>query len=105
MPVLIPIPRTRPVGRYAPSPTGELHLGNLRTALEAWADCRRRGGIFIMRVEDIDRPRTVPGAEARMLDDLRWLGIDWDEGPVGRGCDPTSARRADLPACDIGRVT
>jgi glutamyl-tRNA synthetase len=87
---LQPYPRDRPVGRYAPSPTGELHLGNLRTALEAWADCRRRGGIFIMRIEDIDRPRTVPDAEARILDDLRWLGIDWDEGPGSAGVPPAS---------------
>ncbi len=80
-PLLTPLHRNRPVGRYAPSPTGQLHLGNLRTALAAWEDCRARNGIFILRVEDIDAPRTVPGAEARMLDDLRWLGLDWDEGP------------------------
>ena len=78
---LNPIPRSRPVARYAPSPTGDLHLGNLRTALVAWQHCRAAGGSFILRVEDIDGPRTVPGAEARMLEDLRWLGIDWDEGP------------------------
>jgi glutamyl-tRNA synthetase len=76
-----PFPRARPTGRYAPSPTGALHLGNLRTALVAWQDIRARGGTFILRVEDIDGPRTLPGAEARMLADLRWLGIDWDEGP------------------------
>lgn len=79
--LLRPIPRDRPVGRYAPSPTGDLHLGNLRTAILAWEDIRRRGGIFILRMEDIDAPRNVPGSEARIIDDLRWLGIDWDEGP------------------------
>lgn len=84
-----PIRRDRPVGRYAPSPTGDLHLGNIRTALVAWQSIRRQGGIFILRVEDIDRPRTVAGAEEQMLDDLRWLGIDWDEGPdVGGPAGP-----------------
>jgi len=76
-----PVSRERPVGRYAPSPSGELHLGNLATALAAWEDCRRRGGIFILRIEDLDTPRLVASAEARMIEDLRWLGIDWDEGP------------------------
>lgn len=68
-------------GRYAPSPTGELHLGNVRTALAAWLGTRAAGGVFVMRVEDLDPPRIIPGAEARILEDLRWLGIDWDEGP------------------------
>ncbi|MCL5271255.1 MAG: tRNA glutamyl-Q(34) synthetase GluQRS [bacterium] len=90
-------PDGRVVGRYAPSPTGDLHLGNLRTALAAWADCRRRGGIFILRIEDLDAPRTIAGAEARLLDDLCWLGMDWDEGPdVGGPAGPyrQSERRA-----------
>lgn len=78
---LSPFPRACPVGRYAPSPTGDLHLGNLRTALEAWRDARARGGLFLLRIEDLDTPRTVPGSEARLIEDLRWLGIDWDEGP------------------------
>jgi glutamyl-tRNA synthetase len=68
-------------GRYAPSPTGALHLGNLRTALLAWLLTRCAGGTFILRVEDLDRPRVRTGATARMLADLRWLGLDWDEGP------------------------
>jgi glutamyl-tRNA synthetase len=72
---------TAPRGRYAPSPTGDLHLGNLRTALLAWLWARRAGGGFVLRVEDLDQPRVRPGATARMLADLRWLGIDWDEGP------------------------
>jgi glutamyl-tRNA synthetase len=72
-------------GRYAPSPTGELHLGNARTALVAWLAARAAGGAFVMRVEDLDPPRTIPGAEARLLDDLRWLGLDWDEGPEAGG--------------------
>ena len=68
-------------GRYAPSPTGRLHLGNARTALLAWLATRGRGGAFVMRVEDLDRARIVLGAEAALLDDLAWLGLDWDEGP------------------------
>ena len=67
-------------GRYAPSPTGDLHLGNARTALLAWLFARKAGGAFVLRVEDLDRPRVRPGATARMLEDLRWLGLDWDEG-------------------------
>ncbi len=76
-----PVTRTGPVGRYAPSPTGDLHPGNLRTALLAWRDIRERGGTFILRIEDIDGPRTVAGSEGRIVEDLRWLGMDWDEGP------------------------
>jgi glutamyl-tRNA synthetase len=68
-------------GRYAPSPTGAIHLGNARTALLAWLDARARGDAFVLRVEDLDRARVQSGAEARVLDDLRWLGLDWDEGP------------------------
>jgi glutamyl-tRNA synthetase len=68
-------------GRYAPSPTGDLHLGNLRTALLAWLFARAASGRFVLRVEDLDLPRVRPGATHRMLDDLRWLGLTWDEGP------------------------
>jgi glutamyl-tRNA synthetase len=68
-------------GRYAPSPSGDLHLGNLRTALLAWLYARCAGGSFVLRIEDLDRPRVRPGATQRMLSDLRWLGLDWDEGP------------------------
>ncbi|HLK88684.1 MAG TPA: tRNA glutamyl-Q(34) synthetase GluQRS [Polyangia bacterium] len=68
-------------GRFAPSPTGQLHMGNARTALLAWLDARAAGGAFLMRIEDLDRARVQPEAEAQQLDDLRWLGLDWDEGP------------------------
>jgi glutamyl-tRNA synthetase len=68
-------------GRYAPSPTGALHLGNLRTALLGWLYARCAGGQFVLRIEDLDRPRVRPGATGQMLADLRWLGLDWDEGP------------------------
>ena len=68
-------------GRYAPSPTGDLHLGNASTALLAWLSARATGGAFVLRVEDLDAPRTRPGAVERCLEDLAWLGLDWDEGP------------------------
>jgi glutamyl-tRNA synthetase len=58
-----------------------MHLGNARTALLAWLDARARGDAFVLRVEDLDRARVVPGAEGQILDELRWLGLDWDEGP------------------------
>jgi glutamyl-tRNA synthetase len=68
-------------GRLAPSPTGALHLGNARTFLAAWLRARQSRGAVILRVEDIDGPRVKPGASEALLEDLRWLGLDWDEGP------------------------
>jgi glutamyl-tRNA synthetase len=70
------------VGRLAPSPTGAQHVGNARTYLIAWLSARQRGGRVLLRIEDIDSPRTRPGAAAQALDDLRWLGLDWDSEPV-----------------------
>jgi glutamyl-tRNA synthetase len=78
-----------PRGRYAPSPTGALHVGNARTALLAWLQIRALGGRFVMRIEDLDRARNVRGGTAALLEDLRWLGLDWDEGPdLGGPCGP-----------------
>jgi glutamyl-tRNA synthetase len=72
----------RPVRtRFAPSPSGDLHVGNVRTALYAWAWARHTGGRFILRIEDTDRTRVSERAIASALADLRWLGLDWDEGP------------------------
>jgi glutamyl-tRNA synthetase len=68
-------------GRYAPSPTGGLHLGNARTALLAWLHVRAAGGRLVLRVEDLDAGRVRPGLMERQLAELRWLGLDWDEGP------------------------
>jgi len=65
-------------GRYAPSPTGDLHLGNLRTALLAWLHARLSGGRFLIRMEDLDTPRVVAGSADKILADLEWLGLDWD---------------------------
>jgi nondiscriminating glutamyl-tRNA synthetase len=71
----------KPRVRFAPSPTGELHVGNARTALFNWLFARHNGGTFILRIEDTDQLRTTKAFEQNLLDDLRWLGIDWDEGP------------------------
>lgn len=67
--------------RFAPSPTGYIHIGNLRAALFPWLLARQQGGDFILRIEDTDQARFVPGAEEKILETLNWLGIDWDEGP------------------------
>jgi len=66
------------VGRYAPSPTGALHLGNLRTALLAWLQVRLQKGTFLLRMEDLDTPRVVEGSDQQILKDLEWFGLDWD---------------------------
>jgi glutamyl-tRNA synthetase len=68
-------------GRFAPSPTGDLHLGSAASALLGWLFARSAGGTFVLRVEDIDTPRVRAGMEERQRDDLRYLGLDWDEGP------------------------
>ena len=67
------------VGRLAPSPTGALHWGNVRTFMIAWLRARSQGGRVIMRMEDLDHPKDKPGAAAQAVEDLRWLGFDWDE--------------------------
>lgn len=68
------------VGRFAPSPSGRMHLGNLLCALLAWLDARGRGGRFILRIEDLDPDRCSQSRAEQLVDDLRWLGLDWDEG-------------------------
>jgi glutamyl-tRNA synthetase len=73
---------TRPVRvRFAPSPTGLPHVGNIRTAMFNWLFARHTGGRFILRIEDTDVTRRVEGAEETIMDGLKWLGLDWDEGP------------------------
>jgi len=67
--------------RFAPSPTGALHIGSLRTALFNWLAARATGGSSLLRIEDTDQGRYVPGSEQQILESLRWLGLDWDEGP------------------------
>jgi len=81
---------TKPVRvRYAPSPTGYPHVGNIRTALFNWLFARHHGGSFVVRIEDTDVARKVEGAVEAILEGLRWLGLDWDEGPeVGGNYGP-----------------
>lgn len=67
--------------RYAPSPTGDPHIGNIRSALFSWALARANGGVFTLRIEDTDRNRLVETSVEAIMESLRWLGIDWDEGP------------------------
>jgi glutamyl-tRNA synthetase len=67
--------------RFPPSPTGDLHVGNVRSALFNWAYARHHGGVFVLRIEDTDAARNTEQAYRACLDDLRWLGLDWDEGP------------------------
>jgi nondiscriminating glutamyl-tRNA synthetase len=69
--------------RFAPSPTGLLHVGNARTALYNWLFARRHGGTFILRIEDTDLERSQAQYEKQLIEDLHWLGLDWDEGPAG----------------------
>lgn len=77
------------VTRFAPSPTGYLHIGGARTALVNWLMARHTGGKFILRIEDTDLKRNTPTAMKQVMDDLRWLGIEWDEGPeVGGASEP-----------------
>jgi len=74
---MIPPARTR----FAPSPTGRTHIGSARTALYDYLLARQTGGQFVLRIEDTDAKRTVPGAEQELMESLRWLGLEWDEGP------------------------
>jgi glutamyl-tRNA synthetase len=69
------------VTRFAPSPTGFMHIGGVRTALFAWLLARKNNGIFILRIEDTDKEREVEGSIAHIIESLKWLGINWDEGP------------------------
>src|SRR5437016_11082937 len=75
--------------RFAPSPTGYLHIGGVRTALFNWLFARQHGGQFILRIDDTDQQRNVAEALQPILDGFRWLGLDWDEGPeIGGACGP-----------------
>ncbi len=88
-------------GRYAPTPSGPLHEGNLRTALLAWLLARSARGAFILRLDDLDAPRVKAGAANQVLADLAWLGLDWDEGPDRGGpyaLYTQSGRRAEYDA-------
>ena len=68
--------------RFAPSPTGYLHIGGARTALYCWLEARHRGGEFVLRIEDTDRERSTQAAIDAILEAMDWLGLDYDEGPI-----------------------
>src|SRR5579864_5905027 len=101
-----PTPPGRLVSRFAPSPTGELHLGNARTALFSLLLARRAGGRFLLRIEDTDRERSQEVHDAALLADLHWLGIDWDAGPDrDDGHGPyRQSQRAALYALDFAQL-
>src|ERR1051326_6899322 len=83
--------------RFAPSPTGYLHVGGARTALFNYLLARRLGGKFVLRIEDTDPTRSVEAADAKLLEDLRWLGLQWDEGPEVGGPAGTYHQSQRLP--------
>jgi glutamyl-tRNA synthetase len=70
------------ITRLAPSPTGALHLGNARTFMVNWLLARQRQWRIVLRVEDLDGPRIKSGSDRQAMEDLRWLGLDWDQGPI-----------------------
>lgn len=88
-------------GRLAPSPTGGLHLGHARTFLAAWLSARSAGGRVVLRVEDLDATRVRAGADLGAIDDLRWLGLDWDEGPDVGGRSAPYLQSQRLPLYQI----
>src|SRR6059036_1986604 len=79
--------------RFAPSPTGYLHVGGARTALFNWLYARKTGGTFILRIEDTDQQRSTDEHTQVILDGLTWLGLDWDEGPLFQGAEVERHRR------------
>jgi glutamyl-tRNA synthetase len=90
--------------RFAPSPTGFLHVGGARTALYNWLLARREGGVFVLRIEDTDRERSSDEVTRAILEGMRWLGLDWDEGPFFQG-EGVERHRADVRRLlDAGRA-
>lgn len=102
-PAQYPAPPRRTT-RLAPSPTGALHLGNARTFLVNWCLARANAWRVILRVEDLDTPRVKPGVIDATIDTLRWLGLDWDEGPSIQSHDMTPYRDAMRTLADRGLV-
>src|SRR5438067_528570 len=84
--------------RFAPSPTGTLHIGGARTALDNWLLARKHGGTFVLRIEDTDRERSRPENVKQIYDALRWVELDWDEGPYSQ------AERIDRHKEEIARL-
>ncbi len=94
----------KPRVRFAPSPTGYLHIGGARTALFNWLYARHAGGTFILRIEDTDQVRSSEASAQGMLQDMTWLGLTWDQGPViGHGSPPPPAASR-LIGRDLGEM-
>jgi glutamyl-Q tRNA(Asp) synthetase len=91
------------VTRFAPSPTGYLHLGHVRSAFEGWQTARQVGGRFLLRLEDIDHTRCRPHFAAAIVEDLAWLGLDWD-GPIRRQSEHFADYRAELDRLEAAGV-
>ncbi|MGH7359820.1 MAG: glutamate--tRNA ligase family protein, partial [Candidatus Rokuibacteriota bacterium] len=99
--------------RFAPSPTGSLHLGGALTAVANRRFADERGGVFVLRIDDTDAERVLPGSEEEILADLAWLGLSWDEGPVRQSERAERHREAgaaigtpdDVGALRFGRTT
>src|SRR4051794_28452383 len=92
------------ITRLAPSPTGALHLGNARTFLVNWLMARQRGWKILLRIEDLDGPRIKKAADAQAIDDLKWLGMNWDEGPVYQTARQAIYREAIARLLETGRA-
>jgi len=92
------------VTRFAPSPTGYLHIGGARTALFNWLYARGRGGKFLLRIEDTDRARHNEAAVAAIIDGLSWLGLDWDGDPISQYDDASAMRRSHASSSKKARL-
>lgn len=90
-------------GRFAPSPSGRMHLGNLMAALLAWLDVRSQDGVMVLRIEDLDPERCTVQRAEQLMDDLEWLGLDWDEG--GLTAEYMQSRRSDVYAAQFEKLT
>ncbi|HWR29594.1 MAG TPA: tRNA glutamyl-Q(34) synthetase GluQRS [Negativicutes bacterium] len=99
--------KNKPRGRFAPSPSGWMHLGNAWTALLTWLDIRKQGGAMVLRMEDLDPDRSRKEYADGLMDDLRWLGLDWDEGPdVGGPYTPyAQSKRTALYQATFDKLT
>ena len=95
----------RPIrGRFAPSPSGRMHLGNALSALLAWLSVRSAGGVMVLRLEDLDPVRCRPEFARQVEEDLRWLGLDWDEGGLAAGPQWSQSGRRDLYEAQLTRL-
>ena len=90
-------------GRFAPTPSGRMHIGNIYAMLGAWLSARAQGQRMLLRIEDIDTPRVLPDADRLMMDDLAWLGLDWDGEPVYQSSPDRQARYVEALDC-LGRA-